>query len=845
MQDDQNIAGIDVKENNFILIEVFERITDAFMAVDENFCYIYVNKKAGELSNREPSTLLGKNVWEEFPSSVGKPVYKALHQAMKQQKYIHLEDYYPENDCWIEHHIYPSTRGISIFFRDITEKKKMEVHLKQSEERYRLLFEQSHDGIFIADFEGKILEGNSEACKMSGYTKEELLTKTLQDLTPEHLRGAYPEFFSLMRQRTSILAEGQLLKKDDSISMVEISSQMTSDGNIALFSRDITSRKAAEMELKEAEEKFRNLVEKSLVGVYIIQDGRFVYVNPKLCEIYGFTQNELIGADITITGKDDEEMKKVNENIRARIEGKTDSVQYEMSVRRKDKTPINVEVYGSRTMYKGQPAIIGTLINITERKKAELQLREAEQKFRDLAEKSLVCIYIIQDEKFVYVNPKFAEEYGFTMGELIGMDIYEVIIADENERNKVRQNIQLRLAGKVDSMHYEMKGLRKDNTVFDVEVFGSRTIFQGRPAIIGTLINITERKEAERALLLSQQKYKLMFESNPVPMWMFSKTDFSIIDVNNAACKLYGYSREEFLKMSIRDMRPEEDIPLFMEKIGVFQTININQGIWRHRKKDGSIIHVEIIGNDIIYQGREVRLALANNITEKLAAEESLKKSYEEIRQLTKHLQNIREEERTSIAREIHDELGQQLTVLKMDVAWLDRKLAHTSNAVTEKLDGLMDMLDGTIKTVRRISTELRPSILDDLGLNAAIEWHLKEFEKRSGIKTQFSKPAKELLLNDTVKTGLFRIFQESLTNVARHSAAKNLRINLSQKDDHILLRIKDDGIGFNKEQVGQKRTLGILGMKERTEMMGGHYEITSAEGKGTVVIVNVPCRQP
>jgi len=156
-----------------------------------------------------------------------------------------------------------------------------------------------------------------------------------------------------------------------------------------------------------------------------------------------------------------------------------------------------------------------------------------------------------------------------------------------------------------------------------------------------------------------------------------------------------------------------------------------------------------------------------------------------------------------------------------------------------------MVMLDGTIKTVRRISTELRPSILDDLGLNAAIEWHLKEFEKRSGIKTQLSKPAKELYLNDTVKTGLFRIFQESLTNVGRHSGAKNLEINLSQQDDHILLHIEDDGIGFNKEQVGQQRTLGILGMKERTEMMGGHYEITSVEGKGTVVIVNVPCHQP
>jgi PAS domain S-box-containing protein len=290
-----------------------------------------------------------------------------------------------------------------------------------------------------------------------------------------------------LRQGTSLLFENQLLKKDGSRLFVEISSQMTSDGKIALFSRDITSRKIAETELREAEEKFRKLVEQSLVGVYIIQDGKFAYVNPKLCEEYGFTQEELIGSDITITGKDEEEMTRVNENIRTRIEGKTESVHYEMTVRRKDKTPIDVEVYGSRTMYKG------------------------------------------------------------------------------------------------------------------------------KPAIIGTLINITERKEAESKLRMSEQKYKLLFESNPVPMWMFSKTDFSIIDVNNAACNLYGYTREEFLQMSVKDMRPEEDIRLFVEKISEPHTSGAHLGIWRHKKKDGTIIHVEIIGSDIIYQGRQVRLALAKN----------------------------------------------------------------------------------------------------------------------------------------------------------------------------------------------------------------------------------------
>jgi PAS domain S-box-containing protein len=837
--DEKNTGG-KLSKKAFVHADVFERITDAFMALDKNFYYTYINKKACELSHREASSLIGKNIWDEFPQSVGRPFYHAVTASMQQQTYMHLEDYYPETDQWFENHIYPSTKGVSIYFRDITDKKKLEIALKESEEKYRLMIEQSHDGIFIADASGKIIEVNSKACQMSGYKKDELLKRTLLDLTPESRRQKAPELFDVLGKGQPIFLEGQLLTKDGSMLLVEISSQMIQGGKIAMFSRDITRRKIAEQQLHEAESKFRDLVEKSLVCVYIIQDEKFAYVNPKFVEEYGFEGDELIGADIYSVIAGEDERKKVADNIRARLAGEQDSMQYEMIALRKDGSTMNVEVYGSRTQYKGRPAIIGTLINITERKKAELELREAEEKFRSLVEKSLVGVYIIQDSKFAYVNPKICEEYGYSREELIGADI-SITAKDKAEMKKVNEHIRSRLAGEEDSVHYEMRLKKKDSTLIDVEVFGSRTQYKGRSAIIGTLINITERKRAELQLLQSRQKYKLLFESNPVPMWMFSKVDFSIIDVNDAACKLYGYSRDEFLKMNIRDMRPVEDIPRFVEKISEMRATNTNQGIWRHRKKDGNIISVEVIGNDITYQGRSVRLALANDVTDKIAAEEGLKKSYEEIRQLTEHLQNIREEERTSIAREIHDELGQQLTVLKMDVSWIDRKLSNVDPAIKEKLSDLINVLNQTVKTVRRISSELRPSLLDDLGLVAAVEWHLKEFGKRCAIKTQFDAPVKELSLNDATKTTLFRIMQESLTNVARHSHAKTVKVNLFESSENIVLRIEDDGIGFDEKKAANKRTLGILGMKERTAMIGGKYKISSGEGKGTTVLVSVP----
>lgn len=188
------------KPNANAFVDVFERITDAFMALDQNFCYTYINTKACEYSHREASSLIGKNVWAEFPDSVGRPFYNAVIASMQQQTYMHLEDYYPETDRWFENHIYPSAEGVSIYFRDVTDRKKLEIALKESEEKYRLMIEQSHDGIFIADAEGKIVEVNSKACQMSGYKEQELLKKTLLDLTPERRREKAPELYDVLRK---------------------------------------------------------------------------------------------------------------------------------------------------------------------------------------------------------------------------------------------------------------------------------------------------------------------------------------------------------------------------------------------------------------------------------------------------------------------------------------------------------------------------------------------------------------------------------------------------------------------------------------------------------------------
>jgi PAS domain S-box-containing protein len=306
-------------------------------------------------------------------------------------------------------------------------------------------------------------------------------------------------------------------------------------------------------------------------------------------------------------------------------------------------------------------------------------------------------------------------------------------------------------------------------------------------------------------------------------------------------------TKEELLKIGPLEVSPEyqPDGRLSAEAAiaNINETVAGNKPVfeWMHCNAEGKLIPCEVwlvrlpSEKNVLIRGSII------DITERKKAREELEQSYKAIRQLTEHLQNIREEERISIAREIHDELGQQLTVLKMDMAWLKRKLNKTDVEVDQKIEDLLNMTDTTIKSVRKISSELRPSLLDDLGLVATMEWELKEFKKRSGINTSFSVIETEMSLPDKFKTGLFRIFQESLTNVARHANATEVKVSLEHRGKKIILSIKDDGKGFDKKKTADKRTLGILGMKERTEMMGGEYEINSNPGKGTTVLVAIP----
>ena len=242
-------------------------------------------------------------------------------------------------------------------------------------------------------------------------------------------------------------------------------------------------------------------------------------------------------------------------------------------------------------------------------------------------------------------------------------------------------------------------------------------------------------------------------------------------------------------------------------------------------------------------EGRiEARTAELVHLNEALQSEVKERKSAEEqLRALAARQERVREDERTRLAREIHDALGQMCTALKMDIAWIAKRLPKEQRKLADKAEAALQLVGELIKSLRRLSTELRPSTLDTLGLVASIEWQAQQFEAHTGIRCQLNLPDKDLELDKERATAIFRIFQETLTNVARHAVATTVQASLVAGDSRITLVTHDNGSGFDLSRVEREGSLGLLGMKERAHLLGGELRVVSSPGKGTTVTVHLP----
>jgi PAS domain S-box-containing protein len=390
--------------------------------------------------------------------------------------------------------------------------------------------------------------------------------------------------------------------------------------------------------------------------------------------------------------------------------------------------------------------------------------------------------------------------------------------------------------------------------------FGAALLVSGIIACFLTLIWYIARLLNKRDILKQKMEKELLARLMEDSSDAIMSTDaaFRIVTWNKAAQSLYGYSSEEAVGEIFGDLlrfqageQYREFIRLELQEKGYWraevilltkgnEALDIALSIAATRDEKDVLNSYIFVCRDMTERVHtETRLRQFNELLE-----QQVNEKITELRALASHLQRIREEERYAIAREVHDELGQQLTGLKMDLSWISKKLqAADAAGVLKKLQTTTQLLDDTIRTVRKIASDLRPGILDDLGLVAAIEWQSEEFEKRSGIRTIFRTEITDIDLGPGLAIGLFRICQESLTNVARHSGGKNVLITLEREGGQLVLRIADDGKGLDhhNKRSGAPETLGLLGMKERALMMGGHLEIASETGEGLILTVTVP----
>ena len=737
---------------------------------------------------------------------------------------------------------------VASFSRDITEQKRAEVALRESEQTYRALIETTGTGYLILDMQGLVVDANTEYVRLSGHqTLPEILGRNVVEWT-----AAYDQ------QRNS--AEVAHCLKNGAVRNLEVDYSgpngctvpvevnatvvQTHKGTRVLsLCRDISERKKAEQHLAETLDLNRTMIAASAVGISAHQaSGPCVFANEALARMVNGSVDLLLQQDFR-------EIKSwQNSGLLALAlatlgDGQSHSAEFHLT------TTFGKELWTECIMVRfflgGTPHLLLMAHDISERKKAEEALRESEQRLRQVIEASPIPLSIDGlDGTIEYVNRKFVETFGYEPSDLSSSARwFELAYPDPEYRRLIQAKWtaarQQDLRANRDFGPLEVEVTCKDGTVRTVEFLGTR---MGERLLVAAK-DLTERKQAEAALRTNEAMLRAFFDSPGVPRGIVEllEDDVLLVTVNSAMAVGYSRSLEQMQLCPASQLGVDPDtlrlwIARFQESRQTGKAVSyeyFNRWVVPPRWSFVTACHIGQAPS-----GVDRFAFVLVDITERKKAEATLK-------ELPAHILEVQEAERQRMARELHDGVNQLLATTKFRLHDLEDSLPRLKPEAREALARCRELLAEALEETRRISHALRPRVLDDLGLGAACNNLCTEFQTRTGIVVQYDSSSIVKRLPVSSELHLFRILQESLQNVAEHSGATQVRVLILQRGRFGELKVEDNGRGFDpaapRPAASQTRGQGLTNMRERATALGGTCDIQSVPGRGTRVLVRLP----
>ena len=734
---------------------------------------------------------------------------------------------------------------------DITERKRAEEVLRLA----KFSMDRASDAVYWIDPQAKILDANEAASRMLGYSKDELCAMTIHDLNPDFPADRWPGFWAETKRRGTMVFETVHRAKNGRSIPIEVAvNYLSHEGKEyhCAFVRDITERKRVADKISLLAERLELATSAGQIGVWDwnIQKNELVW-DDQMFTLYRVKKEDFSGAyEAWLSAVNPADRARCDEAIQQAIR-KEKPYDIEFRVSWPDGTVRIIKANGQMAWdTDGAPLrMTGVNYDVTDRRRMEEELRGSESRLRAILDNSPGMVFLKDAEgRYLHVNRQFERAFHMTCEQVVGKTD-EAIFVPEQAAAFRANDLKVFQAGEP----LEFEELAMHDNGLHTSIVSKFLLYggDGKPyALCGITTDITDRKRIEDALRQSEGQYRSIFE-NAVEGIFQTTFDGKYLAINPALARMYGYDSPEDMLATVTDIasqvyvdpgRRDEFMRLMQEQEEVtgFEALVY--------QKNGSFIWVsenvralrDTAGVLVGYEGT------VENITERKLAEERLRSTLDQVRMLSGRLATLQEEERTRIARELHDELGVGLTCLKIDLSRLQTIMSEGSGAtarkkVGDKLRSMIGQIDTTIVSVQRLVTELRPAILDDLGLVAAIEWQCQDFQKRTGIPCTCVTSADDIAIQPEQATALFRICQEALTNTARHAQATAVTIKLESRSDCVELVVADNGVGISDAEVSDRRSLGLLGMKERVTLFGGEITIQSHPGTGTTVTACLP----